>query len=187
MIYFSKYGQCVWWVRHFAFLDSQGNIMMTSSNGSIFRVTDPLWGESTDQRWIPLTRPVTRSFDIFFDLQTVEQTIETPVIWYAIAIIMTSLWYNCVVSNEINHPAQIISSHLFLVLHDDVIKWKHFPRYRPFVREIHRSPVNSPHKGQWRGALMFSLICTWLNGWVNNRNAGDLRWHRVHFAVSVMA
>ena len=44
------------------------------------------------------------------------------------------------------------------LLHDDVIKWKHFPRYWPFVRGIHRSPVNSPHKGQWRGALMFSLI-----------------------------
>ena len=59
-------------------------------------------------------------------------------------------------------------------VHDDVIKWKHFPRYWP-VRGIHRSPVNSPHKGQWRGALMFSLICAWINGWVNNREAGDLR------------
>ena len=57
--------------------------------------------------------------------------------------------------------------------HVDVIKWKHFPRYWPFVRGIHRSPVNSPHKGQWRGALMFSLICTWINGWVNNGEAGD--------------
>ena len=46
-----------------------------------------------------------------------------------------------------------------LCLHDDVIKWKHFPRYWPFVRGIHRWPVNSIHKGQWRGALMFSLIC----------------------------
>ena len=36
---------------------------------------------------------------------------------------------------------------------------KHFPRNWPFVRGIHRSPVNSPHKGQWRGALMFTLIC----------------------------
>ena len=44
-------------------------------------------------------------------------------------------------------------------IHDDVIKWKHFPRYWPFVRGIHRSPVNSSHKGQWCGALMFSLIC----------------------------
>ena len=41
--------------------------------------------------------------------------------------------------------------------HDDVIKWKHFPRYWLFVRGFHRSPVNSPHKGQWRGALMFSF------------------------------
>ena len=36
-------------------------------------------------------------------------------------------------------------------------------------------PVNSLHKGQWRGALMFSLICVWINGWANNREAGDLR------------
>ena len=40
-------------------------------------------------------------------------------------------------------------------IHDDVIKWKYFPCYWPFVRGIPRSPVNSPHKGQWRGALMF--------------------------------
>ena len=53
-------------------------------------------------------------------------------------------------------------------IHDNVIKWKHFPLYWPFVQGIHRSRVNSPHKGQWRGALMFSLICTWINGWVNN-------------------
>ena len=48
-----------------------------------------------------------------------------------------------------------------------------FPRYWPFVRGIHRPPVNSPHKGQWRGALMLSLICAWMNGWVNTREAGD--------------
>ena len=67
--------------------------------------------------------------------------------------------------------------------HDDVIKWKHFPRYWPFVRGIHRPPVNSPHKGQWRGALMLSLICAC---WVNNREAGDLRRHRAHYDVTVM-
>ena len=47
-------------------------------------------------------------------------------------------------------------------LHDDVIKWKHFLCYWLFVRGIHRWPVNSPHKGQWHGALMFSLICAWI-------------------------
>ena len=69
--------------------------------------------------------------------------------------------------------------------HEDVIKWKHFPRYWPFMRLIHRSPVNSPHNGQWRGALMFSLICLWLNGWVNGE-AHDLKCHRAHYDVTVM-
>ena len=43
--------------------------MITSSNGNIFRVTGTLWGESTGHRWIPLKRPVTRNFDVFFDLR----------------------------------------------------------------------------------------------------------------------
>ena len=47
-------------------------------------------------------------------------------------------------------------------------------------------PVNSPHKGQWRGALMFSLICVWINGWVNNHEAGDLRRNCGHYDVIVM-
>ena len=72
------------------------------------------------------------------------------------------------------------------VNHDDVIKWKHFPRNWPFVREIHRSPVNFPHKGQWRGALMFSLIYAWINDWVNNHEAGDLRRQHGHYDVIVM-
>ena len=67
-----------------------------------------------------------------------------------------------------------------------VIKWKHFPRYWPFVRGIHRSLVNSPHKGQWRGALMFSLICAWINGWENNREAGDLRRYRARIYVIIL-
>ena len=70
--------------------------------------------------------------------------------------------------------------------HDDVIKWKHFPRYWTFVQGIHRSPVNSPHNGQWRGALMFSLICAWIKGWVNNRKTSDFRRHRAHYDVVVM-
>ena len=69
--------------------------------------------------------------------------------------------------------------------HDD-IKWKCFPRYWPFARGIHGSPVNSPHRGQWHGASMFPLICAWINGWVNNREAGDLRCHHTHYDVTVM-
>ena len=67
-------------------------------------------------------------------------------------------------------------------LHDDAIKWKHFPRDWPFVRGIHRSP----HKGQWRGALMFCLIRVWINSWVNNCEAGDLRRYLAHCDVIVM-
>ena len=69
------------------------------------------------------------------------------------------------------------------IFYDDVIKWKHPPRDWSFVR----SPLNSSHKGQWRGASMFSLICVGINAWVNNREAGDLRRHRAHYDVIVMS
>ena len=55
---------------------------------------------------------------------------------------------------------------------------KTFPRLWPFVSGINRSSVDPSHKGQWRRALMFSLICSWTNGWTNTLNAGDLRLYR---------
>ena len=61
-----------------------------------------------------------------------------------------------------------------------------FPALLAIVRGKHRTPVNSPHKGQCRGAVMFSLICPWINGWVNNREAGDLRRHGTHYDVTVI-
>ena len=70
-------------------------------------------------------------------------------------------------------------------IHDDVIKWKHFPRYWPLARRIYRSTVNFPHKGQCRGALMLSFICAWTNNWANNRDPCDLRHHRTHYHVIV--
>ena len=48
------------------------------------------------------------------------------------------------------------------------------------------SPGNFPRKSQWHGVLVFSLICTWRNGWISNRKAGDLRRHRSHYDVTVM-
>ena len=117
----------------------------------------------------PTQRPVTRSFDVFFDLCLNKQfSIQSWGWWFEMS--SCSLWRHC---NEI--PS-----------HDDVSKWKHFPRYWPFMLGIHRSLVNSPHKGQWRGALMFTLICAPINGWVNNREAGDLRCHHAHYDVTVM-
>ena len=68
--------------------------------------------------------------------------------------------------------------------------WRHqmetFSALLAICAENSPAPVNSPHKGQCRGALMFSLICVWINGWVNNREAGDLRRHRGHYDVIVM-
>ena len=77
---------------YYAFADQR--MMMTSTNGSIFRVTDLLRGEFTDHRWIPLTKASDAElwcFLWFAPEQTVEQTIDTPVIWDAIALIITSL------------------------------------------------------------------------------------------------
>ena len=101
------------------------------------------------------------------------------------------LWYRSVVGSVIfRQPFFLFTLWLCVsnsdLTHNDVIKWNDFPRYWPFVQGIHRSPVNSPHKGQWRGALMFSLICVWINGWVNNREAADLRRYRAHYDVIVM-
>ena len=36
------------------------------------------------------------------------------------------------------------------------------------------------------GVWVSSLIYAWINGWVNNREAGDLRRHRAHYDVTVM-
>ena len=75
----------------------------------------------------------------------------------------------------LNYPMQCLPKRVSpaALVHHDVIKLKHFPLYWPFVRRNHQSPVNSPHKGQWRGALVCYLICAWIIGWVNNREAID--------------
>ena len=66
-----------------------------------------------------------------------------------------------------------------------MITLTNFPSYLPFVREIHRSPADSPDKGQGRGASMLSLIC-WTNTWANHEDAGNLRRRRDHYDVTVM-
>ena len=69
--------------------------MMKSSNGNIFRVTGPLWGNPPVTGGFPSQRLVTRNSDIFFDLhqnrQTTEHTIEGPAIWDAIVLTITSI------------------------------------------------------------------------------------------------
>ena len=135
----------------------------------------------------PAQRLATRSFDVFFDLllnnQERRRWFETP---------SCSLWRHC---NGL-HAAE----GCYCVTHD----WSNIGHYLIELAYVMTSsninifrvtglcagnspvPVNSPHKGQWRGALMFSLICVSINGWINNREAGDLRRHRGHYDVSVM-
>ena len=108
---------------------------------------------------------------------------------YYLAILATlaNQWQTNSFSKQLKYQNRMSIEHVILISsHDDVIKWKDFLRHWPFVRGIQRSPVNSPRKGQWRGALMFSLICACINGWINNRKAGDLRRHRAHYDVIVM-
>ena len=124
------------------------------------------------------------------------QCLYLSIVPFQITSILTVCPTACTVWQQDKHESCILlalcegssqgASDMESVSQDDVIKWKHFPRYWPFLWGIHRSPVNSPHKGQWRGALMFSLICIWINGWVNNREAGDLKCYRAHYDVVVM-
>ena len=100
--------------------------------------------------------------------------------------ILRKFWWNHTLCLG-NWPFKVDPVERHLVGVPPVMKWKHFPRYWPSVRRIHRSPVNSPHKGQRRGAWLFSLICVWINGWVNNREAGDLQRQRTHNDAMVMA
>ena len=100
-----------------------------------------------------------------------------------------SFFYTDVQTHHLTAVTVIFLWTIFLAIpcNDDVIKWTYFPRYWPFVWGIHRSPVNSPHKGQWHAAAVFSFICAWIHVWKNNREAGYLRRHRAHYVVTVMA
>ena len=71
----------------------------------------------------------------------------------------------CHTSKFLHFPVQVLNW-----FNDDVIKWKYFPRYCPFVRGIHR----------------FSLICAWIIGWLNHRKVGDLRRHHAQYDVTVI-
>ena len=91
----------------------------------------------------------------------------------------STVWYRTVVYKQRMVPVDKWRIGATLLIHDDVIKWIHFPCYWPFVRGIHRLLVDSLHKDHWRRALMFSLICVSRSDWANTGDAGDLRRHRL--------
>ena len=118
-------------------------------------------------------------------------------------VILPSMWHRSL-AGSVALPSDMQDSVLLRLLEPRLLTWKITPWWRHQMETfsvllalcggggggggggIHRSPVNSPHKGQWRGAMMFYLICAWTNGSVNTRDAGDLRRHRAHYDVTVM-
>ena len=135
-----------------------------------------VWGI---HRWpvnSPHKGPITQKLFLFDDV------IMSMIEWWAAQLVKCWLMLNFDNPFEV----EVWNRHIVKTLevlassHDDVIKWKHFPRNWPFVRGIYRSRWIPRTKGQWRGALMSYLICVCINDWVNNREAGDLRRHRGH-------
>ena len=98
--------------------------------------------------------------------------------------------YICYSTWQVLHCGIGITSYCHKCKNMGISWWRHqmepFSAWLAQCAGISLVPVNSPHKGQWRGAFMFSLIYAWINDWVNNREAGDLRRQRGHYDVIVM-
>ena len=85
-------------------------------------------------------------------------------------------WVNTSIPGSLNHIGWCNGSH------SRIGTWWHH-QMETFFALLALCAGNSPHKGQWCGALMFSLICAWINAWVNNHETGDLRRHRAHYEI----
>ena len=130
-----------------------------SSNGNISALLALCAGNSPVPGKFPAQRPVTRSSDVFIDLLDPEQAGEKT-------IETPVIWHILLVQTETS-------------------QWWHHQR-GPFSALLALCAGISVHRGQWCGALVFSLICAWINGWVNHREAGDLRSYGAHYDVTVM-
>ena len=157
--------------------------------GVIFHVLESNHEDETINETLDAYYDLLREYIIYDIRKIIEMCLDIWKLKWVNGILLL-MWWICNVTSTVGYTCtfslRLLSSPGSFI-HDDVIKWKHFPRYWPFVRGIHRSPVNSPHKGLWRGALMFSLICAWINRWVNNREAGDLRRYCAHYDLIVMS
>ena len=122
------------------------------------------WSISTHQRMnISMTHVLTGSFNWFLSVRRLRQYLCQRwfiVSWIHINKIQPTWW---------RHQMETFSALLAFCTGNS-----------PVPGEFTGSP------GQWRGALMFSLICFWINRWVNSREAGDLRRYRAHYDVTVM-
>ena len=141
-------------------------------------------GNSPVSGEFPAQRPVTRSFDVFFDLRPGGRLSKHSWGWW-LETPPCPLWRQ---SNEKKTTALDVYTGHTLKQQPSWL-WHHQMETFSTVLSLCEGnpPVTDgfPHKGQWRRALMFSLICAWTNGWANNQDAGDLRYHRDHYDVSV--
>ena len=110
------------------------------------------------------------------------------------------LWSTAKYSVDYDASCALLRFYILLILHhkwgpNEVIQhglawWRHQMETLSALLVLcaENSPVTGefPHKGKWRGVLMFSLICARINVWVHNREAGDLRRHRAYYVVIVM-
>ena len=160
-------------------------LLKLSSNGSIFRITGPLCREFTGHRWIPLAK----ASDAELCLNNTQWSKQSRGWWFAMS--SHSLWRHCselVAGCNGIYGAQNSreGSDVFSSVQITFFTWwchqmKTFSALLALC--VGNWPVNSP---QWRGALMFPLICAWINTWVNNSEAGDLRCHCAHYDVIVI-
>ena len=133
---------------------------------------------------LPIIQPIIKYVGLcVFSLPTPLVMIEIIYILCLIIIIKSEVWTitHCL---GLGHETMVCAVCLSIFL------WHHqmetFSVLLATCAGIHRWPVNSPHKGQWRGALVLFLICAGIKGWVNSRGAGDLRCRRAHYNVTVM-
>ena len=134
-----------------------GYPMMTSSNGNIFRVTDHLCGEFTGPREFPAQRPVTRSFDVFFDLRLNKRLSKQSWGWW-FEPLWHPVWRHCNADGLGHLSYMLVALGEIELSKFHVARWRHqmetFSALLALCEGIHRSLVDSPRKGQWRGALV---------------------------------
>ena len=142
--------------------------IMTSSNGNIFRVTGPLWGESTGHRWFPSHTPVTRRFDVSFDARlskgSISRWFEMP--W--LSLWRHSVWWVQVMVRCASKSLQWrhnehngVSNHQ---RHDCLLDRFSGAGQRKQQSSASLAPRHwplSPTKGQWRGKCFHLMTSSW--------------------------
>ena len=104
------------------------SLMMTSSNGNIFRVTGTLCGEFTGPGEFPTQRPVTRSFDVFFDLRLNKRLSKQPWGWW-FETPSLSLWHHCNAQGGLHSMLVGNLPYLSMLLRDN-LAWYHTGRWK---------------------------------------------------------